>query len=99
MSSFDHGDGGLAGAVGIVLNPEVRRRGYGFEALRISIDYGLRELGLKEVRLGTTSRNVGMRVLMGRRFGWVKGEVTEADRFGNDLEWRFGRGDLESLGD
>lgn len=87
----------LAGAVGVVLNPEARRKGYGYEALRISIDYGLRELGLSEVRLGTTSRNVGMKGLMERKFGWVKTEVVEADRFGNDLLWRIGRGDLKLL--
>jgi RimJ/RimL family protein N-acetyltransferase len=80
---------GRAGSLGVVLNPEHRRKGYGYEALWISVDYGLRELGLVEVRVGTTSKNLGMRRLMEEKFR-VKAEVTKPDRFGNDLEWKFG---------
>jgi len=86
----DDENAGRAAAAGVMLNPEARRKGYGYEAMRISVDYGLRELGLVEVRIGTTSRNVGMRELMEKKFG-IPAEVTELDRFGNDLVWRIGR--------
>ena len=79
-----------AGAAGIMLNPEMRGKGYAYEALRMTIDYGLRVLGLKEVRVGTPSANVAMRGLMERKFGMLP-EVEEPDRFGNDLLWRIER--------
>jgi RimJ/RimL family protein N-acetyltransferase len=81
---------GRAGAVGVMLNPEVRRKGFGYEAMRISVDYGLRELGSVEVRFGTTSKNVAIRLLMENKFG-ISAQVTEPDRFGNDLLWKIKR--------
>ena len=81
---------GRAGAAGVMLNPEARGKGYAYEALRMSIDYGLRELGLVEVRIGTTSKNVAMRGLMEKKLG-MPAEVGGPDRFGNDLMWRIGR--------
>jgi RimJ/RimL family protein N-acetyltransferase len=86
----DDESAGRAGAVGVMLNPEVRRKGFGYEAMRISVDYGLRELGLAEVRVGTTSKNVAMRQLMENKFG-IPAQVTEPDRFGNDLVWKIRR--------
>ena len=77
--------------MGVVLNPEARGQGLAYEALRISIDYGLRELGLMEVRVGTPSENVSMRGLMERKFGLQPEPGRERDRFGNDLLWRIKR--------
>ena len=56
-------EGRRAGAAGIMLDPAFRRKGYAFEALKMVVDYGLRELGLVEVRLGTTSANVSGSIL------------------------------------
>jgi len=77
----------------VVLNPEERRKGYGYEAIRMSVDYGLRELGLVEVRIGTTSANAGMKAIMERGFQMQpeKRERGKEDRFGNDLLWRIGK--------
>lgn len=86
----DDENAGRAGAAGVMLDPEARGKGYAYEAMRMSIDYGLRELGLVEVRIGTTSSNVAMRGLMEKNFG-MPAEVGEPDRFGNDLMWRIGR--------
>ena len=80
-----------AGAAGVVINPEVRGKGLAYEALRISIDFGLRELELVEVRIGTPSENRAMRGLMERRFGRLPEPERERDRFGNDLLWRIKR--------
>ena len=84
-------DGAKAGAAGVVINPEARGNGLAYEALRMSIDFGLRELGLVEVRIGTTSENVAMRGLMEKRFGRMPEEGRERDRFGNDLMWKIKR--------
>lgn len=92
----DDESGGRAGAAGIMLNPKARGKGFAYEALRISIDYGLRELGLVEVRIGTTSKNSPMRGLMENKFE-MPGEVVEADRFGNDLMWRITKENWEWL--
>ena len=59
----------------------MRRKCYGYEALRVSIDYGLRELGLVEVRVWTSSE---------RKCG-ISATVGEPDQFGDILEWRFSR--------
>jgi RimJ/RimL family protein N-acetyltransferase len=80
----DDENSGRAGAVGVMLNPEARGKGYAYEAMRISIDFGLRELGLIEVRIGTQSRNMAMKGLMEKKFG-IPAIVMEPDRFGNDL--------------
>jgi len=71
-----------------MLDPEFRGKGYAFDALRCSIDYGLRELGLVKVVLGTGNENLAMRGLMEKKFG-LEGEVTVKDKFGNDLVWKI----------
>ena len=76
------------GAVGVIINPDARGHGYGFEALRMAIDYGLRELKLDRIEVGTTSRNTAMQRLMEDRFG-MPATITKPDRFGNDLEWNI----------
>ncbi|KAJ5355070.1 uncharacterized protein N7496_012282 [Penicillium cataractarum] len=81
---------GRAGAAGIILQPFAGGKGYGYEVLRMVFDYGLRELGLVEIRVGSYSGNVAMRGLMEGKFGFrprdagVNGEV---DEFGNNLLW------------
>lgn len=79
----------LCGVVGVMINPEVRGRGIAREAVRISIDYGLRELGFRRVTLGTSSQNVAMRKLMERGLGIPAVVMDEPDKFGNDLVWRI----------
>ena len=90
--SFDHSAlverGDRAGAAGIMLNPEALGKGYGYEALRMTIDFGLRVLGLKEMRVVTLSANIALRTLMEGKFGMLP-NVEEPDRFGNDLLWTF----------
>lgn len=41
-----------AGAAGVMINPAARQKGFGSEALKMVIDYGLNVLGLVEVRIG-----------------------------------------------
>jgi RimJ/RimL family protein N-acetyltransferase len=90
LQNKDDESAGQAGAVGVMLNPEVKRKEFGYEAMRISVDYGLRELGLVEVRVETTSRNIAMRQLMENKFR-IPAQVTEPDRFGNNLVWKIRR--------
>ncbi|KAH8648296.1 acyl-CoA N-acyltransferase [Tricladium varicosporioides] len=77
---------GRAGALGIMLDPGVRGKGYAYESLRICIDFGFRKLALEEVRVSTNKGNVAMRGLMEARFG-LSVEMGEKDQFGNDLHW------------
>jgi RimJ/RimL family protein N-acetyltransferase len=86
------------GAAGVILEPFARGRGYAFESLRMAIDYGLRVLGMVDIRLGTKSENEAMRGLMENKFG-IKAEVRETkDQFGNDLFWKFDREDWLAKG-
>ncbi|OJJ49967.1 hypothetical protein ASPZODRAFT_13072 [Penicilliopsis zonata CBS 506.65] len=87
-----------AGAAGVVVNPSARRKGYGHEALRMVIDYGIRELGLAEVRIGTNSKNTGMKRLI-ERFGLKFEAGAVVDKFGNDFNWTIRRDDWLVLGE
>jgi RimJ/RimL family protein N-acetyltransferase len=78
------------GAAGIVLDPAVRGKGYAFEALRLSIEFGLEKLELIEVHLGTPSRNAAMVGLMEKRFG-MPARKNEVDKFGNDATWNINK--------
>lgn len=77
------------GAAGVVINPTARRKGFGAEALKMVIDYGLNVLGLTEVRIGTPSYNIGMRRLVEVKFKMQPVVPEKVDRFGNDLLWRI----------
>ncbi|KAJ5793139.1 Acyl-CoA N-acyltransferase [Penicillium pulvis] len=83
-------DGLRAGAAGVIVQPPARGKGYAYEALHMVFDYGFRELGLQEIRVGSHSGNVPMRALMEQKFG-LKAKnssgADEVDQFGNDLEW------------
>lgn len=81
-------DGPRAGAAGIVLQPFARGKGFAYEALKLVFEYGLCELGLAEIRIGSYSENMPMRMLMEKKFGLVA-ETSEGvvDEFGNDLMW------------
>ncbi|PWY81745.1 hypothetical protein BO94DRAFT_470252 [Aspergillus sclerotioniger CBS 115572] len=91
----DHDDGSSnpaerAGAAGVILQPFARGNGYAYEALRLVFEYGLHELGLVEIRVGSHSGNLPMRGLMEKRFGLQperKAESSGVDKFGNDLLW------------
>lgn len=71
-----------------MIQPFARGKGYAYEALKMVVDYGLRELGLVEIRVASHSGNVPMRMLMEKKFG-LRPEVREdgVDKFGNDLLW------------
>jgi RimJ/RimL family protein N-acetyltransferase len=83
-------DGRRVGDAGIMLNPEARGKGYAYEALRISIDYGFEVLGLEVVELACRDENTAMRGLMDRKFGW-KARRIQDERFGNDWLWSIGK--------
>jgi RimJ/RimL family protein N-acetyltransferase len=81
-----------AGAAGVMIQPFARGKGYAYESMRMVIDYGLRELGLVEVRVGTQSANIPMRKLMENKFGLLpEVAIDGVDKFGNDLEWTLKR--------
>lgn len=82
-----------AGAAGVMLQPLGRRKGYAYEALRVVFDYGIRELGLVEIRVGSHLGNLPMKGLMEKKFG-LRPEVRaeeSVDQFGNDLLWTVKR--------
>lgn len=85
----DPNDGSRAGAAGVMLQPFARGKGYACEALKMVFSYGLRELELREIRVGSHSGNVAMRMLMERKFGLFPEKAGEkgVDQFGNDLLW------------
>ncbi|KAJ5670047.1 Acyl-CoA N-acyltransferase [Penicillium maclennaniae] len=90
-------DGPRAGAAGIVLQPFARGKGFAYEALKLVFEYGLCELGLAEIRIGSYSENLPMRMVM-KKFGLVArtfGGVV--DEFGNDLLWIVRLDDLGSF--
>lgn len=76
-----------AGAAGVMLQPIGRGKGYAYEALRVVFDYGIRELGLAEIRVGSHSENLPMKGLMEKKFGLQPEPRAEGsvDQFGNDL--------------
>lgn len=83
-------DRSRAGAAGVMVQPSARGKGCAYEALRMVFDYGFRELGLQEIRVGSHSENVPMRALMERKFGLktkISSGADEVDQFGNYLEW------------
>lgn len=84
-----------AGAAGVMLQPFGRKKGYAYEALRVVFNYGIRELGLVEIRVGSHSGNLPMKGLMEKKFG-LPAEVRteELDQFGNDLLWIVKRENL-----
>ena len=88
IGACDGNDESRAGAAGVMIQPFARGKGYAYEALKMVIDYGLRKLGLVEIRVGSHSGNVPMKMLMERKLG-LRPEVCEGgvDKFGNDLLW------------
>ncbi|KAJ5195336.1 Acyl-CoA N-acyltransferase [Penicillium cinerascens] len=88
IGACDANDGSRAGAAGVLIQPFARGKGHAYEALRMVVDYGLRELGLMEIRIASHSGNVPMKMLMERKLG-LRPEVREdgVDQFGNDLLW------------
>lgn len=78
-----------ASAAGVMLQPFGRGKGYAYEALRVVFDYGLRELGLVEIRVGSHLGNLPMKGLMEKKFGLQPEASAEeaVDQFGNDLLW------------
>ncbi|EPQ27578.1 uncharacterized protein PFL1_04716 [Pseudozyma flocculosa PF-1] len=68
---------------GIMLSHQVWRRGLAYEALLASVRFGLEQLGMDRITLGTLEDNVGMRALL-RRMG--AGEGTPRVRTDGRLE-------------
>ena len=60
--------GNRIGDAGVMVNPDQRGKGFAYEAMRMTIDYALRILGLDEVTVGMGEANVEMRGLMDKRF-------------------------------
>ncbi|KAK7447496.1 acetyltransferase [Colletotrichum acutatum] len=64
------------GDVGVMINPEFRGRGFAAEAVRSAVGWGFRKVaegGLQLERVSATmsERNVPMRGLVEKRFGWT----------------------------
>lgn len=82
------GDEDRAGVAGVMIQPFARGNGYAYEALRIVFDYGLRVLGLAEIRVGSYSGNLPILSLMEKKFGFQRETGAESvDQFGNDVLW------------
>ncbi|KAJ5644647.1 hypothetical protein N7507_010658 [Penicillium longicatenatum] len=85
-----------AGAAGVIVQPAARGQGCAYEALCIVFDYGFRDLGLREIQVGSHSGNLPMIALMEKKFGLMTEifpEADEVDQFGNDLEWTIAQHD------
>jgi len=83
-------DGTRIRNAGIMLNSSARGKGYAYEALRITFDYGFRELGLDVMEIATRDENLAMRGLMDGKFGF-EGEAIKDLKFENDWEWMISR--------
>ena len=83
-------DGRRIGDAGAMINPDARRRGYACEALRLTIDYALRVLGLDEVTVGMREANGAMKGLMDAKFR-AKPVRCESSESGSEFSYRFGR--------
>ncbi|UQC76053.1 acetyltransferase [Colletotrichum lupini] len=64
------------GDVGVMINPGYRGRGFAAEAVRLAVEWGFRRVaegGLQLERVSATmsERNVPMRGLVEKRFGWA----------------------------
>jgi RimJ/RimL family protein N-acetyltransferase len=73
--------------VGIVLDFEVRGKGYAQEALKMIIDHALRVLNLDEILITTTKANAPMWGLMDKKFGYIATRREGLFRHGNDTQW------------
>ncbi|KAJ5593948.1 Acyl-CoA N-acyltransferase [Penicillium hispanicum] len=94
----DPSDASLAGAAGVMLQPVARGKGYAHEALRMVFSYGFRELQLVEIRVGSHSGNLPMKMVMERKFGLEPATSTGGDgvdEFGNDLLWIIRKGEWQ----
>ncbi|KAK1475952.1 acetyltransferase [Colletotrichum abscissum] len=75
----EHGEDGQrirVGDVGVMVNPGYRGRGFAAEAVRLAVEWGFRRVaegGLQLERVSATmsERNVPMRGLVEKRFGWA----------------------------
>lgn len=79
-------DGTRIGDAGVMINSEARGKGYAYEALRITFDYGFRVLSLDVMEIATRDENTAMRGLMDKKFGF-EGKPIKDLKFGNDWEW------------
>ena len=79
-------EGKRIGDSGILLIPQMRSKGYEYEALRMLIDYGIQKLGLDRVDIAAEDGDNAMKELMEKWFG-LKGRNIRDDRFGNDWLW------------
>jgi RimJ/RimL family protein N-acetyltransferase len=101
LSGFGHittlEDGTRSGNVGVMLNLEVRGKGFGSEAIRLCVEWGFEECGFGEESVGTLERNKGMMRIIENVLvpqGW-KGErrVLESGEWG--WEFKISREDWE----
>jgi len=85
------GDGKRVADVGVMINPEARRKGYAGASLRMTTDYLLRVLKLDEVTVEMRAANVGMRALMEEKCSEFRSREREDLKFGDEISYRVGR--------
>ena len=79
FNEYQEKDGLRIGDTGVMIDSSEWRKGYGSEAVRITLDGGFARLGLDVIELGTLARNTGMRAILERKFGLTGEERGEAE--------------------
>jgi len=87
-------DGTRVGDVGVMINPEARGKGFGVEAMRLSIEYAFGKikeggLALDGVTATMLKRNAPMVGVM-RKLGW-EGKERLHEEFGVEMTYEMGR--------
>ncbi|KAF1840312.1 acyl-CoA N-acyltransferase [Cucurbitaria berberidis CBS 394.84] len=83
-------DGKLIGDAGMMLDSDLRRKGYAYEALCMVIDHGFRVLGMDEVHVSCVDANVAFKGMMNVKFGFGAQPIQDK-MFGNEWIWRVTR--------
>jgi RimJ/RimL family protein N-acetyltransferase len=87
--------GTMIGDAGVMLDSDIRGKGYAYNALCITIDHGFRVLGLQEAHISTTDANDAMKGLMNDKMGFTA-ERIQKGRFGNDWLWTISKLEWEA---
>ncbi|OZJ05268.1 hypothetical protein BZG36_01964 [Bifiguratus adelaidae] len=78
-----HENGERIGDVGVMLDPEVRGKGYGVEAMTLAINYAFDVLKLDKVTATILAKNVPMRNLLDKKLSLVG--TTRESEFGDEV--------------
>lgn len=81
-------DDKLVGDAGMMLDSDVRGKGYAYEALCMVIDHGFRVLSMEEVHVSCVDANVAFKALMNVKFGFEPKPIQDK-LFGNEWIWRI----------